>query len=348
MFQSTRKINLVIPSSYPQCTLEQLRSVSSIMLDLAHRATPLRPFSVFDLKIAAFILLADIEIVAPVNPRCPVEEQYYEVRFRAPWWKRILNRLTGNNEPFALYLWQIRQWVEGSKNTPGVLDWLDSDSRQPFILFPFDYVRCRHSGAKGLLGRVAFKGPEPLLNGFSWQRFRFAQDLMDNYVRQQNNLVKLCQSGRPSQEEVHKSVRSVETSKASFLACIFERKIRYTDEHGRIRHDWQYQSNQSFDNIEYFRGFSDVDWQIVLLWWSGTTQWLAKTYPRVFKRQAPQKGKMVSPAEIYARTTATIEKYVGVNSGELDKEPYDVVLQHIEDMIKENEEIERINRKTKK
>lgn len=352
MLQTKRKIDLNLPSSYHQCSLAQLRTIASVLIDLSQRATPLRPFDMFEYKLAVFILFTNLKVVSPVNPRLPVEDQYYEMRFRAPLWRRIINRITGDNAPFSLYLWQIHWWLGNQKTLvgqqPGCLDWLDPDNNSMFVVFPFSYIKRRHSGLKALFRRITFKGPEPLLNGFSWKQFRFAQDLMDNYIRQQNHLINILSTSHPSQTEIRKIQRTIDTAKATFLATIFERRIRYADEHGHIRRDWRYQSNQSFDNIEYFRNFPDVDWQIILLWWSGIMRYLSTNYPRVFKIQKPGKGKPVNPAEVYARTTATMEKYIGLDADKLDKEPYDVVLRHIDNLIQENEQMEAINRKSSK
>lgn len=349
MLQTKRMINLSVPTSYHQCTLQQLRAIASILLDLTQRASPLHPFNMFEYKLAVFIRLTNIEIVSPVNPRLPVEQQYYQIRFRTSRIRHLIDKLTGRNAPFSLYLYQIRYWLDKQKNPagqrPGCLDWLDADSRSPFVVFPFEYIKRRHTGWRSVMAKT-FKGPEPMLNGFSWHRFRFAQDLMENYVRQHNHLIAILNGPRPSQSELRKLRRSLDTAKASFLASIFERKLRYADEHGRIRRDWRYQSNQSFDNIEYFRNFPDVDWQIVLMWWSGIMRWLAATYPKVIKTQPAKKGKPVNPAEAYARTTATLEKYTGLDCDKLENEPFDVVLSHLQNLIDENDEIERINSKS--
>ncbi len=350
-FNSPQRIDLSLPQSYNRCSLAQLRGIASVMMSLFSQADSFHAVSMENIKIASFFELANLEVVAPINPRVPVEDQYYMVRFKHNRINTYINAIMGRNKPFALYLWQIQSWLSPRKMKssnrvkPGMLDWMNADSKAFFTVFPFEYVR----RSKHLLGiPKRFHGPNPMLDGFSWQRYRFAQDYMKNYMEQQNYLVKLQAMGRKvSANDLLKAVHHVDTAKALFLATIFEAKIDFTDENtGLIRRDWHYQSNQSSDNIEYFRNFSDIDWQVVLLWWSGIMGWLGNTYPRVFKVQ-PTKGQQqhTNPMELYARTTATMEKYVGLNAEEVEREPYTTILQQMEDIARNNEEMERLRKK---
>lgn len=346
--ESQRRVNLSLPTGYNRCSLEQLRAIASVIISLSAQADVLHPFSMEDIKTGAFFLLAGLEIVSPLNPRVPVEDQYYMVRFKHNRIKTSFNRIMKRNEPFALYLWQVNSWLgkrkpRGGREIPGMLDWMNVDSRNFFTVFPFEIVS-RH---RGLFHTKKFHGPEPMLDGFSWQRYRFAQDFMKNYVEQQNMLVSMQKMGvKVSANDMISAYHHVDTAKALFLANIFDECIDYTDDDtGLVRHDWHYQSNQASDNCEYFRHFPDVDWQIVLLWWSGIMAWLGHTYPKVFKKQDTKEQKYVNPLELYARTTATIEKYVGINADDVEREPYTTVLQQMQDMAMQNEEMERIKAK---
>ncbi len=350
MFKQKRKINLTIPTSYNRCSIAQLRGLSQIMIEMAAKSNRLRPFDMDSYRVAAFLYLTELEVVSPINPRVPVEEQYLLVRFRASRLKKFVNKLRNDNKPFALYLWQIYSWVGKSDPAPhpcsGMLDWLSNDGASPFVLFPFDELRLR-SSKWYKLRKKRFRGPAPMLDGFSWQRYRFAQDYMEHYVTQQNRLVELLAQGtRVSPSDLLKAESNVQTAKALFLSTIFDAKINFVDQSTRqVRKDFHYQSNQSTDNLEYFRNFSDVDWQIILLWWSGTMQWLSKTYPKVFKKQPSKPKKPVNPLAMYARTTATLEKYIGINAEDVDREPYTAILQQMEDIVRQNEEIEKISKK---
>lgn len=356
MFEPKQKIDLSIPTSYSRCTLRQLRGIASIMIDMVADSSPLRPFVMEDFKTAVFFFLTNLEVVSLANPDDPIGEQYYQVRFSAGFFRRLWNRIAGRNKPFLLYLWQVEWWIFPHKNpttrktTPGMLDWLDADSKDLFLSLPMDFVTRRQPGFKGLFCRKRFKGPNPIMDGFTWKRFRYAQDYMQYYIDVQNRAVSIQKMGREaSRKDLAEAVKQTDNAKALFLATIFEAKIRYNDEStGQARIDYHYQSDQSDDNQKYFLNFPDADWQIVLLWWSGVMAWLGQTYPRVFKKQSTKPQKPVNPLELYSRTTATMEKYIGINADAVEREPYTTILQQMEDIARQNEETERMQQRMKK
>jgi hypothetical protein len=58
------------------------------------------------------------------------------------------------------------------------------------------------------------------------------------------------------------------------------------------------------------------------------------------------KGKNpTNPFQLYTRTIATMEKYLGLDEDKVNSQTYTLVLQHLEDMAKESEEIEKMKRK---
>ncbi len=369
MITSKPSINLRLPSSWLRCSLPELRAIAAIMSDCALRTTRLHPFDMMEVKVAVFFRLSNIEVVAPLNPRVPVEQQYYTVRFRPysladetrplfrmlryyrslfAWLKR---HLLGRDDTFSLYLWQIHSWLSPytnphtKKTTPGLLDWLENPDS--LLIFPIPSVRRAH---RPLARKTTFHGPAPLMDGFTWQRYRIAQDYMANYVNASNRLLSLQKMGnRVSPADLLTATRNLDLAKALFLATIFNRCITYVEEEtGRTRTDYRYQSNQHSDNSIYFRNFPDTDWQIILLWWQGMMHYLSKTYPKVFKVQKVKiNKKTTNPLELYTRTTATMEKYISATAAEVDREPYSTILQHLEDITRHNEEMEKINSKMK-
>ena len=385
MMNETRHIDLHLPRSWNQCSLTQLRAIADIMVTCSLNADHLHPFDMYQVKVGVFFRLTGLKIIEPINPRVPVEDQYYQCRllpyslddehrwcglyrrwrtFRA-WFSRSV---LGRDDSFSLYLWQIDYWLRERKEKPrpavltpigelnkpkeriipGMLDWLNGGSADAIMRFPLpDLHLRRHPFGR----RHTFRGPNPMMDGFSWQRYRFCQDFMQLYADQQNQLVRLARQGRmASPDELLKAARSVDLAKAMFLATIFERRLRFVDETtGRPRTDFCYQSNQHSDNAPYFRNFPDGDWQLILLWWQSMMHYLAKQFPKVYKRQpVSSTGKTPNPLEIYTRTTATLEKYLQVTAHDIEREPYTTILQQLEDITNHNEEMERIQKQMKR
>ena len=99
------------------------------------------------------------------------------------------------------------------------------------------------------------------------------------------------------------------------------------------------------NNWRDFAGFSDVKFQCVLFWWTGTMNWLQKKYPKVFRSGSPKKNAVSNPLELYTRQTATMEKYLGINEEEMNRELYTNVLQHLQDIMDESDRMKALENK---
>lgn len=371
------KIDLNLPTSYNRCSPAQLRAIAAIVADRGLHTSRLHPYDQFEVKVAIFFRLARLQIVSPVNPRVPVEDQYYTCRIlpwsleeEQFWWFGLLRccrnlkcwfrrSVLGHDDTFSLYLYQISYWLTPRKSIingatiPGLLDFLDTGSQDALLRFPLPTVTRRPAANNGHPARwfsssVEFRGPEAFMDGFSWRRYRFAQDYMQVYVDCHNRLLQIQQQGRnAAPADLLTAFKNYDLAKAMFLATLYTRRISYVDsDTGHTVCDFRYQSNQHSDNAPYFRNFPESDFQLILLWWQGTMHWLSKTYPKVFKKTAVKGNKRpVNPLELYTRTTATIEKYLHITAQEVDAEPYTTILQQLEDITRRNEEIEQLNRK---
>lgn len=367
-----RNIDLHLPKGWNQCSLPELRAIAEIIVGCQMSATRFHPFNIDDVKIAVFFRLTGLEVVRGVDRSLPVEEQYYVCRLRpyginderrfffTRWrkFRRWCKTVVNGDDSFPVYLWMILSWLtekkRGKRVIPGKLDWLDTEKGNQLLVFPFASVR----RSRGRAGRkILFSGPAPFMDGFTWQRYRFAQDYMDLYIKTQNRLLQFVAAmGRKPDKQKRRQlaqlVRTLNEAQAHFLATIFNRRISFVDETtGKTRNDFHYKPTQHTDNAAYFRRVSRCDWQIVTLWWQGMMHFLHKTYPKVFKKQPvsdKRNKKPVNPLELYTRTTATLEKYLHATAHEIDNEPYTTVLQQLEDITRKNEEIEKMNRKMKK
>ncbi len=345
------KININIPKGWNACTAMQLEYIADVISELIARQDRYHPFDMYDAKIAIFFLLADIRIIKGVDKSLPVKERFYTCTMKG-----------GRKTPFELYLWQLNYWLTPKADTDdknsaeymaqgaGLLDWLDNKNGNYLTKFP--YPEIGRKKYKSVFGRARdFKGPSPDLDGFSWAQYRFASDMMQNYVSLSNNLLRMRQmKGRFTAEQIAQQEESVESARAMFLAIIFNAKTKFIDSNtGMLKLDYHYEVDQCTVNAEYFRGYDDTQWQVILFWWTGIMHTLAKRYPHVFKEQPTRKNKKQkgpsTPLEIYTATTATMQKYAGLTEDQVNNQSYSLVLEHLERLSKENEEIEKIRHK---
>ncbi len=349
------KINITLPRQWNECTVEQLELIANVMQEQILRQDRYHPFSMQNVKVALFFALSGLEVVEGLNPRVPVEEQYYTCRLQQShkWWQWR----KPEGDTFSVYLWQINYWLSPKSKTndkesaeyiaqgAALLDWLNADSGLHLTKFPYPTVMRRR---KWWHRAHTFQGVFPDMDGFSWAQYRFATDTMQSYTQISNNLIKMQQMGdKFTEEQMMKQAQSADLAKAMFLATIFNAKTDFVDTNtGMVKHDYHYESNQCSDNAQYFRDFPDTQWQVILFWWTGMMHTLSKRFPHVFKVQKVQKGrKPTTPLEIYTATTATMQKYAGLTEDEVNHQSYSLVLEHLERLSRENEEMEKIRHK---
>ena len=324
------QLNLTFPTSWQECTLQQLEQVASVIIDVTERSDRFHPFKMEEVKLALFFLMSGM--VIKEGPFVENGETSYLVTHPSI------------KEPFMLDMWKVSYWIEGEidpetindkdgpqKDVPGVFDWLDGHGHLGPILFPYPKISLKK---KSLLPVTkTFAGVQPLMQDFSWQRYRLCIDWMEEYVRRENIRVKLMQKakGCPSHSisivKAQQARKDMEYARAEFLSVLL---------------------TGSSKDKSYFLNIGDKRWQVILFWWSEQMLHLHKQFPRCFK-ESPIKGKKKSnPFELYTRTIATMEKYLGLDEDKVNNQTYTLVLQHMEDMAKENEEVEKMKRKQKK
>lgn len=340
-----RKINLTLPRSWNECSTEQLELISRIMLEQIERADRYHPFDMRNVKIACFFVLSGMEIVEGIDPSKPLEEQHYVCRLSTPSRRnRFFRRRKQEDETFPVYLCDINYWLSPKPKTDdrnsaeylsagaGLLDWLDQERGAHLTRFPYPIIRLRNKG--GLFRRKTdYAGPEQDMDGFSWQQYRFAADLMGQYISLSNNLVKMKQmKGRFTAEQIAQQAESMDQARSMFLATIFNRRIDFIDPNTDLKvHDFHYDTRQYETQSPVFRHFPDHKWQPILFWWTGMTHTLSRRYPHVFKVQKLNRKEQPStPLEIYTATIATMQKYASLTEDQVNNQSYSLVLEHLE------------------
>lgn len=352
-------INLTLPRRWNECSTEQLEIIARIFIEQTQRVDRYHPFSMLNVKVATFFVLSEIEVLRYSDESLPIDEQYYLCRRLADR-PRLLCRPRKSDDvaTFPIYVWQLQYWLSQKRKpkTPadspealtagaGLLDWLDSDTPDLLTRFAYPTLRLRCKGS--ILKRKEFQGPLPELDGFSWQQYRFASDLMQQYVSLSNNLLRMRSDRRFTPTQILQQTQSVNAARSMFLATIFNAQTEYIDTNTGIRkHDFHYELTQHTDNKGYFLSFPEHRWQVVLFWWTGIMHTLSLRYPHVFKTQKIDPRKAPSTAlEIYTATIATMQKYTGLDEDKVNNQSYSLVLEHLERLSRENEEIEKIRKK---
>ncbi|MBR1378017.1 MAG: hypothetical protein IJ557_02685 [Bacteroidaceae bacterium] len=336
--KTKERIDLHLPTSWAACTVEELEQIviakrMSVLFNWQHdnndgiKAVPW--------KVECFLRLAELEMLQGPHPEVPVEEQYIVVQriasrtSRCSWFPWENKK---KNEPFVIYLWQVHYWIKE------FLGWLDTPPK--IIKFPYP-IWCKRWHK--------FAGPSIYLTNWSWTQYRIAQDYLQYYIVTAERLSKKIGTGI-SDEERRKLIQQLQTARALFLATIYNKKVTVIDEETlRKKKGYYYLANQSSDNNKYFRDYSTIKFEVILLWWGYTMQRLHQIYPKCFAsdKKKTQPKKQQDSLELYSRLTATMEKYMRVDEKQLGKETFSNVLQHLNDMVANNEELERIRNRHK-
>jgi hypothetical protein len=325
MVNST-SLNLKFPKDWNDCSVTQLEQIASALVDVAERTDRFHPFDMKEVKVALFFLMSELKIVEGLTLNDKGEEAY-------------IVRHPSVKEPFYLELWKLNSFIDGvidtetlqyekpEKEQDGVFDWLDDESHSGPLLFPYEKITVRHR----ILPRT-YKGVAPLMQDFTWQRYRHCIDWMEEYIRRENVRIRAVAKahGCPAHSPLHADVRNAEREADDARASFLSELITGMEEKNHL-----------------FRNFDKVKWQVILFWWAEQMHYLHRTYPRCFKKQGfGAKGKKPhNPFELYTRTIATMEKYLGLDEEKVNNQTYTLVLQHLEDMAKESEEIEKMKRK---
>lgn len=323
-----KSLNLSFPTSWQACSTAQLEQIASVLVDVAERSDRFHPFDMKEVKVALFFLMSELKIVEGLTLNDKGEEAY------------VVSH-PSVKEPFYLELWKLNSFIDGvidietlqnekpEKEQDGVFDWLDDESHSGPLLFPYEKVT---TNGRFPLSKRTYKGVAPLMQDFTWQRYRHCQDWLEEYLRRENIRIRAVNKARgcPAHSPLHADVRNAEREADDARASFLSELITGMEEKNHL-----------------FRNFDKVQWQVILFWWSEQMHYLHSTYPRCFKKQGfGAKGKKPhNPFELYTRTIATMEKYLGLDEDKVNGQTYTLVLQHLEDMAKESEEIEKMKAK---
>ena len=309
--KKTIHIELHLPKSWNQCTTEELEIIAAAIIEEQQRVDRYHPFEWSRVKL---------NVVLAVNNLTP--EQKGEGSDDQEW----LVRRPEDKESWPISVGQVVALTD-------MLSWLaDEKSDKTIFMLPYPEIDVRCKREEGRLLRhqpsaiIHLQGPPPLLDGYTWQEYRWLTDWMQEYMRLSN------------------AKRDASTAQREFLAILFKPAVSTAGDAAA--------TTISPLTSDLFAGFSPVKWQVILFWWSSLMQQLQKKFPRVFKSQpVDKKGrqpkqKADTPWDFYNNVTASIQKYIGgLSVQDVDNQPYGVTLKQLEMMADEAAEMEKLKNK---
>lgn len=313
----TRHLDLHVPKGWAQCSTRELEMIAEEMIRAQMMASlsRFRPFDWTEIKTRLFFRFAEVEVLDTRTE----EQNTFICRH-------------GEVE-FELETWQVHSFMERLK----WLDATDSKGRplpMPKLMWPYP-TRLRRWWP---LWKRDYFAPGELLDGMTWQTYRWINDWMEAYTNTANALVearKRLRVGEPAgsgmkREDVTAIVRQEQDIRLTVLSLVF----------GCPK--WR---------VKLAR-VSEVEWQVIMFWWSSMMQYLKEQYPKCFKssdKKPRSRSKSTPlPIELYTRSMATLQKYLGgLTEDDINRQTAHAILRHLNDMAVEAEEMEKLRRKHK-
>lgn len=314
----TKHLDLHVPKGWGQCTTRELEMIAEEMIraQMVASLSRFHPFDWTEIKTRLFFRFAEVEVLDTRTE----EQNTFICRH--------------DDVEFTLETWQVHSFMEQLK-------WLDATDAKgralpmPKMMFPYpERVWVPWSQTKEWhIYYPWFEWCTPggqLLDGMTWQTYRFINDWMEAYTIKANAIVAEREKhGKTDPKQLRRLMREERDLRTTVLSLIFgcpKWRVRLA----RI---------------------SEVEWQVIMFWWSSMMQYLKEQYPKCFKsgdKKPRSRKKQPLPIELYTRSMATLQKYLGgLTEAEINGQTAHAILRHLNDMAVEAEEMEKIRRKHK-
>ena len=342
----TIHLDLHVPKGWAQCSTRELEMIAEEMIRAQMMASLSRfhPFDWTEIKTRLFFRFSGVEIVSTgFSPEVRGSQRgseegnmddNQERSFRPPLTPPnsggetatfVCRHPSLGKEKFELQTWQVHSFMEQ-------LAWLDATDGKgralpmPKLMWPYP-TRLRRWWP---LWKRDYYAPGELMDGMTWQTYRWINDWMEAYTNTANALVAEREKGAKGSGTIAPLVRQERDIRQTVLSLIFgcpKWRIRLA----RI---------------------TEVEWQVIMFWWSSMMQYLKEQYPKCFKssdKKPRSRSKSTPlPIELYTRSMATLQKYLGgLTETEINAQTAHAILRHLNDMAVEAEEMEKIRRKHK-
>ena len=308
-------LDLKVPRGWGMCTTRELEMIAEEMIRSQMMASLSRfhPFDWTEIKTRLFFRLSGVEVVIRyVYDGDETDARYGNVTF-------VCRHPSMGKDTFELQTWQVHSFLDHLK-------WIDATDAKgrpvpmPKMMWPYP-KRIRRWRP---LWRGGYFAPGELLDGMTWQQYRWINDWMEAYTNTANQLAE-AREKKHVDMALARQERDIRVTVLSLLFGCQKWRIRLA----RI---------------------SEVEWQVIMYWWSSMMQYLKEQYPKCFKGggRKPGSRKQALPIELYTRSMATLQKYLGgLTEDEINSQTAHAILRHLNDMAVEAEEMEKLKRKHK-
>ena len=331
-------IDLHLPTSWNGCTTADLEAIAAAIIQEQQRTDRYHPFDWSRVKLAVVLAINAMTVVAaagrnaagrnaPARNTAAGRVVAGSASDIGASGDEYLVRRPQDRAPWPITTGQLLALTER-------LAFLD-DPKANRTIFAFPYptldVRCKKEEGRLLSHQTSdiihLLGPAPLLDGYTWQEYRYLTDWMQEYMRCANALAQ-------SKMEDGRGKAALENARNEFLAVLFKPA----------------DSSLFTLHSSLFTAFDAVKWQVILFWWSSLMGLLQQKFPRVFKPQPVgrdrQQKKNETPWDFYNRVTATIQKYIGgLSEHDVNAATYGTILQQLDMMAQEAQEMEKLKNK---
>lgn len=351
-------LDLKVPKGWGMCSTRELEMIAEEMIRSQMMASMSRfhPFDWTEIKTRLFFRFAEVEIVSTVpvedtdrdSPRSAITDS---TEGTVPPVSFVCRHPSLGKQTFELQTWQVHSFMSQ-------LAWLDAtDSKgravaMPKMMWPYPERVWRWQWKRWKPTKEYYR-PGELLDGLTWAQYRLANDWMEVYTNASNALIlehERLRVGEPAgsgmkvakanPERIRELAKQQQEARLEVLAQLFY--VSDPAAAGGVRPAPR----------RLLRKISEVEWQVVMFWWSSMMQYLKEQYPKCFK-SADKKPRSRSkqqplPIELYTRSMATLQKYLGgLTEDEINAQTAHAILRHLNDMAVEAEEMEKIRRKHK-
>lgn len=329
---NTKHLDLHVPRGWAYCTTRELEMIAEEMIraQMVASLSRFHPFDWTEIKTRLFFRFSGVEIVSQyVYDGDETDARYGLTTFVC----------RHGNVEFELQTWQVHSFLEQ-------LSWLDAvDAKgralpMPKLMWPYP-ERLWRLRCKRWKPEKDYYRPGELLDGLSWAQYRLANDWMEVYTNASNALIMEQEKhAKANPERIRSFAEQQENARLEVLAQLFY--LSDPAEPSRVKSAPR----------RLLRKITEVEWQVIMFWWSSMMQYLKEQYPKCFKssdkKPRSRSKQQPLPIELYTRSMATLQKYLGgLTEDEINAQTAHAILRHLNDMAVEAEEMKKIRKKHK-